>query len=630
VITYAVDRGRQRRLAGVAFSGNRYFSTALLHERIRLLPARTFDRGRFSQRLLAEDAAGIRELYLANGFLSASVTPALEERYAGREQDIFVRFLVVEGQQTRVAELSIVGNQALDVETLFNAANSTPGQPFSEFNVAGDRDNILATYFNEGFPAARFEWEQRPAAQPGRVRLTYRLVEGPQVRVRDVLLSGYQFTRQHVIARELLLDPPEPLRQRNVVETQRRLYNLGVFRRVQLAPQNPAGTEPEKTMVVLVEEAKRTTVAYGGGIEFQRFGDRNDPVARGFRASPRGLLEVSRSNFAGRAHTVSLKARASSLQGRALASYAAPNFLGHRQWNLLVTGLADKSVDVNTFTSQRYEAGWQLEHRISDSTSFLYRYSFRRVLVDPDSLRIDPQQIPLFSQPTRISGFGLSWIRDRRDDPAEARSGTFNTFDLSLAQKTLGSSATFFRFFTQNSTFHPLPRRLVFARSLRFGFQQPFHDTLADEIPLPERFFSGGGNTLRGFGLNQAGPRDPVTGFPVGGLALLVLNNELRFPLRLPRLGEQVGGAVFYDAGNAFSRLSQMTFRVTPRSPTELNYFSHTIGIGFRYATPIGPVRLDLGYQLNAAQFAVDDGMGSQRFLRVPRFQFFFNIGSIF
>src|SRR5262249_36024955 len=185
-------------------------------------------------------------------------------------------------------------------------------------------------------------------------------------------------------------------------------------------------------------------------------------------------------------------------------------------------------------------------------------------------------------------------------------------------------------------------------------------------IPLPERFFAGGGTSLRGFALNQAGPRDACTGFPVGGQALLIFNQEFRFPMRLPYLGTSLGGALFYDGGNVYSRLGRISFRATlpdpviqllnpgrpagPTNPTvcvanctnELNYFSHTIGMGFRYATPVGPIPIDLGYQLNRPHFVAPicpktvvsssclQGQFGFQATRLPGFQIFFNLGSTF
>ena len=122
-------------------------------------------------------------------------------------------------------------------------------------------------------------------------------------------------------------------------------------------------------------------------------------------------------------------------------------------------------------------------------------------------------------------------------------------------------------------------------------------------IPLPERFFAGGGTSLRGFGLNQAGPRDPCTGFPIGGLALLVFNQELRFPDEAAVHRQQTGRTIFYDGGNVYSDVNHIIWPGSPPSPNGTELFFATVGFGLRYPTPIGPVRVDFGYQLNPAQY---------------------------
>ncbi len=652
VITYRVKRGAQHRLLGVAFDGNKYFGSELLRSRLHLQTSTFSARGRFSRRLVQEDENSIRDLYLANGFRQAQVRSEVLDDYQRKEGDLFVRFHIVEGPQTLVAELRLEGNHALNDSALLSVIGTNVGQPYSEFNVAGDRDNVLALYYNEGFPEATFsayvEEQTAEAASAGsnvaasRVLLRYRIVEGPQVTVKRVLSGGYQHTRRRIVEREIQVKAGGPLREGEVVESQRRLYNLGIFNRVSIAPQNPSGADHDKTVVALVEEGKRYTLGYGGGFEVQRLGDTNtsnpnpasSPTGR-FRASPRAILEISKANFTGRADTLSFKARASTLQYRGLLSYTASNVFNRPAFSFQLTGLADKSRDVLTFTSTRYEGTAQLAQRFSQTTSLLYRYSFRQVRAS--DLNIQENQIPLFNQPTLVSLFGATWVRERRDNPADATRGSFNNADLSVAGKPIGSSASFVRFLSQNSTYHLVRKGLVFARSVRFGVQAPIGNTLATDIPLPERFFAGGGNSLRGFGLNQAGPRDPTTGFPVGGEALLVLNQELRFPMRLPFLGNRVGGTIFYDAGNVFTSFRRITLRSTPPEDN-LNYFSHTLGVGFRYSTPIGPVRLDLGYQLNPARFSfcipvsvnqVACSAGNQ-VNRLPGFQFFFNLGSIF
>ncbi len=699
VITYKVERGDRHKLIGIEITGNRYFDTELLRSRLQVFGGAFGSAGRFSRRLVESDALSMRTLYQTNGFLDAKVEQQIEDNYKGKEGDLFIRFVVQEGKQTRVA--------------------STSGQPYSDFNVTTDRDNILALYFNEGFPEASFsataervsssaagqeaaggnatssqesekkgqkEKKSKTAIEQAEaVRLVYHIQEGPQTRVRRILIGGYEHTRRGVIHREVHIKVKEPLREGDVVESQRRLYNLGVFNRVTIEPQNPNGTNPEKDIAVLVEEAKRYTLAYGGGFEVQRLASTTNPTETQIQAAPRGILEVSKLNLTGRGDSLSFKLRGSTLQGRALLGYSTPNAFANPHFSFQATAFAEKTRDINTFTEDRYEGSVQLTEQVTPLTTVLYRYAFRQVRVS--NLKILSEEVPLFNQPTLVSQFGVTWFRDSRDNPADASKGSFNSADFSDADTNFGSSASFLRFFFQNSTYYPIKRRFSFARSTRLGLLVPYHDTVSltfpppapgqcipgtppsgptpTIIPLPERFFAGGGTSLRGFALNQAGPRDACSGFPVGGQAMLIVNQEFRFPMRLPFIGTSLGGAIFYDGGNVYSRLNRISFRAMLPAPTfalqnpalpagptnvpvcmtncanELNYFAHTIGLGVRYKTPVGPIRIDFGYQLNRPSFVIPIpcpsnspncviGSLGQQSTRLPGFQIFFNLGSSF
>jgi len=503
---------------------------------------------------------------------------------------------------------------------------SSKGQPYSEFNVSSDRDNILATYYDQGFSEAQFsaDEEKLPPAGPNAgptVRLAYHITEGRQVRVARVLLGGYEHTRPGVISRQVGIKVGEPLSEGTVVETQRKLYNLGIFSRVSIAPQNPEGEDTEKTIVVMVDEARRYTIAYGLGFEAQRLGNSSSPTSQSVSFAPRGTLELTKANLTGRADSLSFKARASTIQGRALITYIAPNYFASPNFSLQLSGYYETSRDVQTFDSRRAEGSLGLAQKLSSTSSILYRYAYRHVVAS--NIQIAVEEIPLFSQNTEVSEFDVNWIRDRRNSVSDPSRGDFENVDVSMAMKPIGSSANFIRVYLQNSTYHPIGRRLVFARSTRFGIQTPYGNSLSTDIPLPERFFAGGGTSLRGFGLNQAGPRDPVTGFPIGGQAELIFNQDLRFPMHLPLIGNRLGGAVFYDAGNVFPSIRKISLRISPPAPTfnasnpnvcltnctnEMAYFSHTVGFEFRYGTPIGPVALDLGYQLNPGQYLIQNG----------------------
>ncbi len=402
----------------------------------------------------------------------------------------------------------------------------------------------------------------------------------------------------------------------------------------------------------MVDEAKRYTIAYGLGFEAQRLGSATSATSRSLSFAPRGTLEITKANLTGRADSLSLKVRVSTIQGRALLTYTAPNYFASP--NLALQLLADyiTSRDVQTFDSRRAEGSVRLAEKLSSSSSILYQYAYRHVVAS--NLQIAVEEIPLFSQNTEVSEFGVSWLRDRRNSVSDPSRGDFENVDLDMAARAIGSSASFIHVYLQNSTYHPIGRRLVFARSTRFGVQTPYGNSLSTDIPLPERFFAGGGTSLRGFELNQAGPRDPVTGFPIGGQAMLVFNQDLRFPMHLPLIGDRLGGAVFYDAGNVFPSIRKISFNISSPVPTignatgpnglpttvcltnctnELKYFSHTVGFEFRYGTPIGPIALDLGYQLNPASFispVTVNGNPGVTVSRLPGFQLFFNLGTTF
>jgi outer membrane protein insertion porin family len=657
LISYEVTRGDRSRLAGISFHGNKYFSKELLEGRLGLQPASFASSGRFSQTLVRDDGDSIRGLYLSNGFLDVKVTSTVDTDYQGKKQNLFVTFQIVEGPQTLVENLQVEGVHAVGKDAVLNAVGSSPGQPYSAAAVASDRNNILAMYYNDGFPEARFDDTSVPGSAPYRVKLTYKITEGTRIEVSKVLLTGYQYTRPGIIARQVVIQPNGPLREGDVVETQRQLYNLGVFTRVQIAPQNPLGSDPQKVMVVDVREGGRYTIGYGFGFEVLKVGNPCpsnpppdsppcNPNSTRIAASPRGIFEISRANMFGRAQTLTFKVRASTLQYRALASYTADNFLAKKALSAALTVFADKTLDVATFTSIRYEAQFQISEKLSPSSSLQYRYFFRRVVATNLNGTISEDQIPLYSQPTLVSGIGITYARDRRDNPADPKSGNFNTADFSYAATALGSSASFFRAFVQNSSYHPFGRAFVFARATRFGVEVPTGTTTGNAptncadvtttgqiIPLPERFFSGGAQSLRGFSLNEAGPRDPCTGFPIGGLAVLIFNQELRFPMKLPIIGNRLGGTLFYDGGNVYSDVDHINLAWKSTSPTVLNYFSHTIGFGVRYATPIGPVRVDFGYLLNPAEYTVTPQpptVPPTQMYRVSHFGFSFNIGPVF
>jgi len=250
--------------------------------------------------------------------------------------------------------------------------------------------------------------------------------------------------------------------------------------------------------------------------------------------------------------------------------------------------------------------------------------------------------IPLLSQPVLLGLVSGNLIEDRRDDPVDPHRGIYNTLDIGLAEHFLGSERNFMRVLARNSTYHPIGRRLVLARSTEFGDIHAFRyqGNNLDAIPLPERFFAGGANSDRGFPDYQAGPRDTETGFPLGGTALFFNQTELRFPL----IGDNVGGVLFHDMGNVYSDIDSVSFRFRQRNLQDFNYMVQAVGFGIRYRTPVGPIRVDFSLSPNSPRFFGFSGTRDQLLTCTPSgpnacvltnqriniFQFHFSLGQTF
>ncbi|HUQ49283.1 MAG TPA: POTRA domain-containing protein [Terriglobales bacterium] len=657
-VIFDVDRGERHKLTNLDIVGNKYFPKDTILERMQVTPASLLlYHGRFSQTMLARDIEAVEALYRANGFQQVKITSNVEDDYKGENGRMKVTLNVEEGPQTLVESLKIEGTQAVSVDQFRTLINTQEGQPYSDFNIAQDRESVLNYYFNRGFPDVKFEAFAEPIPDnPTRLNVRFKLSEGEQQFVDQVLISGLTHTRRYVVRRELQIKSNDPLSQANMLETQRRLYDLGIFNEVNMAIQNPQGNIKEKNVILQMDEAKRYTFNYGFGVEVQtgdiQSGCKNDPTSSSVcrpqgrtGVSPRVSFDVTRINFLGRDHTVLFKSRLGRLQQRALLSYEAPRWFNRENMTLTFTTFFDKTQDVRTFTAERLEGSVQVQHLVDKATTFLYRLAYRRVQVDPTTLQVSEQDIPLLSRPVRVGLPSITYIRDTRDDPIESKRGSYTTADAGVAAFIFGSESNFTRLLLQNSTYHIFKKRWVFARSARIGVEAPFGNAISAVVPLPERFFGGGSNSHRGFAINQAGPRDLQTGFPLGGEALFVNNLEVRTPpIALPFLGENLSAVVFHDAGNVFSSVDDMVqgfARLSQKHKGDckntlnaglcsFSYISHAIGGGLRYRTPIGPVRVDFGYNLNPPTFSVRTPLDQARTETLKRFNFFFSIGQTF
>ena len=501
-----------------------------------------------------------------------------------------------------------------------------------------------------------------------------------------MLISGVHHTRKKLVNDQLLLKPHDPLDGSAIVEMQRRYYDLALFNEANVAVQNPEGLADRKNVLVQLSEAKRWDVTYGAGFESQLSTPQTNCRAQqslggvGSTCSPEGKagasfrvsVDATRINLLGTDQSLTLHGTYGLLERVATATLNTPKFLGRKNFSTQISGGYSNVQNISTFKASTLQGLFRVTQKIPKTDTLIYDFTFRRVEVDQNSLQVTANLIPLLAQPVRVGGPGVTWIHDTRNPtPLDAQKGRYLSVQEFLSNSAFGSQTNFNKIDATYSTYYTWgkKRKYTFARNTRFGIENATGanpnagiigcqgillttNASCDPVPLPERLYAGGGTSHRGFGINDAGPRDLTTGFPVGGTAVLVNSLELRLPAPvLPVVGDSVSFVIFHDMGNAFLHAgdvfpsiarfhqpNQQTCRQVTGFITvgtcDFAYFSHAAGLGARYNTPVGPIRVDLSYNLNPPIYPIIDdytqATPNHHVGQASHFQFFFSIGQSF
>ena len=640
-ITYNVSLGEVHRVVRVDIKGNKYFTVDQIRERMYLQPKGwlRLRHGRYSESFASRDEDAIKALYNDNGFRDCQVSTVVSDDYQGKKGDVAITMNITEGPQYLVSNLTVNGMNIQNKKAILATLSIERGQPYSETNVASDRDTILEAYQSSGYPNANFDYRATPSGEH-RMSVQYNITEGPQQTVREVLISGLHTSRQRMVRPLISLHSGDALSWTEMGRMQRHLYNLGVFDKVDMAIQNPDGDDEQKYVDFHMVEGHLYSLGVGVGAEIAKIGGSATSVSNpngttGF--APRFDLQLTRLNMWGLGHSVTLNGRYSTLDRKASLTYSAPRFHNVEGRNITFTGLYDNTRDVLTFTAVKYQGAVQVTQRVDKATNLLFRYTWTDDRVDASTLKISRLLIPLYSQPARVAAFSVNLVQDRRDDPSDAHHGFYNSLDVAFASHAFGGNTNFARILARNSYYKQLPKDLVLASNTTFGLIAPMTTggvATTQYIPLPERFFSGGESSMRGFATNQAGPRDLDTGFPLGGNALLLHSTELRFPF----IGDNISGVFFHDMGNVYTSIGAVSFRVHQKDLSDFDYMVHAAGFGIRYKTPLGPLRVDLAYSINPPTYNGLQGTYQQLLNNTAtktiqnsgHFQFFFSIGQAF
>ena len=568
-IVLRVDPGPLFTLAGVRFTGNEGIAEGRLRELMttserRLLVAGS---GRLVDEVLQSDLENLRAYYHLSGWGEARVGPP-EIREDGLELEVVVP--IVEGPRTRVVELRLEGVRALPAARLIDELPLHAGGAFHPRLLEEAVDRVRARYELLGHPHAQVsastDWNEDETL----VDVTIRVVEGPQQVAGNLVVHGNQRTDAGVIRMLSGIRPDEPLSRRRLLEVQRSLYRLGIFSRVEVELAPAGDSLRERDVVVRVEEGRNRRVAYGFGY------DSEEGIG--------GLLGYSHANVLGRAIHFQVDGRASERTQRFRLLLRQPYWGG--AWPGSVTYLVYRDDELRP-SFQVEQRGAQAElARGRGRVRYSLFGDYRDVDLGPGEEDFDISDLPLDEQRAfqdiKILSVIPRAVLDRRDDPIEPHRGTLSIAQIQYAFPVEGiSEEHFLELFGQHVRYWEVPGGVV-AASLRAGGIEAFDDR---PVSVAERFFAGGRTTHRAYDRDMLGIPDEtiLDGTPVGGLGLLLLNLDYRFPIAGP-----IGGTVFADAGNVWPGWREI----------QGNEVKLGGGVGLRYLSPIGPLRVEMGWKL--------------------------------
>ena len=650
-IVFRVTRGPLYRVGGLAVRGNRAVTDAAVRSLAGVeagdpLVVREIDAG----------LAAIEEHYGRLGFATVRAVHSLGDAAAagpggaaGRVVEVAIT--IEEGARTIVGAVEFDGGPAAGAATLPSIVETRSGDAYHGPRVERDRNALLEHFLNDGYEQARVAVDARFADDLSTVDLVFRVAPGPQVLVDHVLIVGNRQVDTAAIRREVALVPGQPLGLDDVAETRRRLNALGMFRRLDIR-EFSHGRFDRRDVIIEVEEAAATTLAYGGGFELsQRL--RREVRAAGSQAveriefAPRGSFAIGRRNLWGRNRSLDLFTRVSVRRKndplppgpasggalgfneyRVLATYREPRAVG-RNWDVLVSGFVEQAIRPGfDLFSRGVTAQVTRSSEAVTGTAVGYRLG-NNDTSNRELNREDQDIVDRLFPNVRLSSFTASRVLDTRDDPVNPSRGLFVTLESEVAARRIGSEVGYSKSFVSGSVYRRAPGAapIVVAAGARlgvaWGFARTFDAAAAPgprpaasslSLPISERFFAGGNTTVRGFALDRLGrPRTEPggtidqDGFPQGGNAVIVLNGELRIGVT-----PAIGVVTFLDAGNVYDRVENV----------RLGRIRSGAGFGLRYNSPVGPLGFDVGFKLGERHFFGDETNPQQEQLWALHFSF--------
>lgn len=602
-VTAAADDGGTKRIAlriepgarfderRVAFSGHERLSTGALDLLVR---ARGLDVTAWLQPDQLE--AAIERQYQSIGYLSAEVVvqaPVVSQGLA----TLPVR--ITEGRPFAIGTVDFRGTAVKSEPDVREAFGLAPGAAYVPASLEPARRAVEILYLRDGFNDARVSVTSRVDRGQARVDVALVVDEGRQQVLSRVELAGAETTSRTVVDRAIDLESGAPANLSDVQRAQKRLYDTGVFRTADIALEpvegasaGPGGAQQMRA-VVRLQELPTYRFRYGF-----RVSDRVGPTEVGREVQPAFVADLLRRNLFGRAITTGVAGQIERHRKLARAVVAVPELFGLPVTSSLYLTRSRETIspaNATAFVDDAAEITAEQRFRPAPRMAVTYGYSFSRShLFEPEPNPLLPP-LDLRADVARLTG-AFAW--DTRDDPANAGSGWFQSSGLELGTPSLGSDLRFVRYLAQQYYFKGVGAGLVFGSAFRLGIGRDFD---SDLLQFDDRFRAGGATSVRGFAEDGLGELDFLGG-PTGGNGLLLLNQEVRFPIF-----KWLRGVGFVDAGNVFTRVRDVS----------LGRLEAGAGVGVRIHSPFLLVRIDYGVPLTRRD-------------REPAGRWYFGIGQAF
>jgi outer membrane protein assembly complex protein YaeT len=520
----------------------------------------------------------LQSYYVRQGFLRAEVSSPRNELHPDT-RSATVQVPIDEGTRSHLAEINFRGNKLFTDQELLAGIPLRVGQPYDPHLRNQSMSRIRNAYSRRGYNDVVIDYNVTAARETGRLNITFSIQENRKEVVRKIEVKGTERTDEHFVRELLKISTGEALDPQKLSDARRRMYDTGAYTQTQIetveldkslaqGPQEkPVGLE------VTVREVKPYRLQYGGFYDTER--------------GPGGIADITNRNSLANASVLGLRTRYDSDLREVRLYYSQPRVFGLPFDTNLVSFVNRELHQTAGFTVDRF--GFSAEQQAKFRNQFIVSYGYR--FEHDHTYEAGPN--PFFDVTLNVAPLTATASRDLRDDVLDATRGSFTSHNLEYAPNFLGSDLRFIRYFGQYFQYIPLgpkreipwaggePRaRLVYAGGLRLGLARGFG---GQNLVPSERFFAGGGTTIRGFVQDSIGPRN-IIGDPAGGQAVFILNNELRFPLI-----SIFDGVGFIDAGNVYRTVSDF-------NPFDLR---SSAGFGLRVRTPYFLLRGDYGIKLD-------------------------------